>query len=316
MNDLGQHAPEMDEFDGLLRRTLGSATLTAGQRERHLHLLAKRAMKQSAVPRVRLSAAWLAPAGIALALMLALIAGVWLREVRLNPANPISVDASVRLLSAPQPGRGRHIVVERETGFVSDVLPRQWISDVWQRTLSDGTEQLSVEGRSETGAPLGSYVQNGASYRVVEFDGTVEQGRGKPLGVSPAVADVMISPDALHDELLGMLTNGGATKLSEVRTGSDEVTTLDVTSLIAGSDDRLQSDLGISSPIRQGLIEIAVDRKTGQLHSYREMVVDGNGTSHLVWAYTISTWDDLSASDVDASHFAIPSLATPTTTSP
>lgn len=316
MNDVNELPTSMTDIDQELRRTLGTAMLSPEQRTRHREMIVERAERVAERSPVPHRQVWLIPAGVSLSVVLILLAGIWLRDMHMSPVKSQDVAAAVRLLSAPRPGEGRHIVIKGERGFTVPGVASRWTSDIWQRVLVDGTEQLSVQATSDTGAPQGSYVQNGSIYRVIEQDGTVERGSGTPMAVSPAVASALISPDALRDQMLGMLSTGGARQLSQVQNGIDEVTTFDLTSGMFGSTDSLQQEFGITSPIRQGLVEVAVDRASGRLHTYRVTVVDADGKAHLVWAFTFSRWDDLPASDVDPARFDISAIATPNSTRP
>ncbi|MDI3339349.1 MAG: hypothetical protein QJR03_02335 [Sphaerobacter sp.] len=141
--------------DAMLSRVLGTATLPEAIRQRHLRQLARhhaaRARYGAALAAPGMRARAVAALVVALVATMAVVAALGSQPWP-SPESP-AVAVAERLLIPPAPGRGRHIVVEAEVQIPITARPRRSITEVWQRTLPDGTEQMALRAQLALAKP-------------------------------------------------------------------------------------------------------------------------------------------------------------------
>lgn len=258
-----------------LQQIFGTPTLDSDERKR---ILRRDPTQIGSTRIVRRRFAWIGYATAALVLALIVVP-------RMDSSTTLisGTDAAERALAPPAVGFGRHlsISVESNIGATQD-LPATWQTDVWQRTLENGTQELAIQSNRVDGSMLARFVTSGDQWEIAR-GGMVDQGIGTPLSVPLAVSTGFVSPEYLQAQLAN---SNPATVRTEQR-GDSMIIMLAVPAESSQNDIR---DLGFS--IREMRIEASVATAGDQLEWWRASAVDVNGDVHLLWQLTFTVWDD------------------------
>lgn len=286
--------------DELLYRVLRSATLPHAQRQRHLQQITRQSSTRSRNQGPRPAHLVRQPmmVGLVVLLIVAIAAAAALATRFVPSHSPSGVSAAELMLRAPAPGYGRHITVEGEADIPITGEPERWTTDIWQRTLPNGTAQIAVSAADASGEPLGRFVRSGDAW-FLEQGGTTERGQGNPLAMPPELANVLISPDTLRVQLLA----ANPARVTEDRQGKYQIVIVDLSGSISPAErTTLEHELGIQ--VRQMVVELTIDTMNDRLFRWREIVRDPTGRSYTVLQFTFTAWEETTAGAIDARHFA------------
>jgi|GEM_PF-3800104 len=278
---------EQRDVDLTLRQVLGAPRPTSSERAR---ILQRRVESQPATSHRERR---LVLAG-SLVLALALLVGVFV-STQMESSLVRSVSAAERALATPQPGTGRHLHIDVVTHLgARAVLPPVWSTDVWQRTLDDGTEQLMIASIAPDGTPLARLVSAGNQWELAA-NGSIDRGIGSPATIPIDISAGLVSPDQLRVQLAGH---------EPVRT-EQHGSVLELTYRFP--TDAIEGDVRDLGFLPQQLqIAIQVDSAHDRLITWRAQAVDERGTVHDLWELRFTVWDDnLPASAVSDEHFMI-----------
>lgn len=296
MIESNQHRSRSEQLDAMLSDTFGATQLSESQRLR-LQAIAERS-RPSQSPAPRVGARPLSRPLALLVIIVLAVAAVWWSDV-VPLDSRVDVSAAQRLLAPPAPGEGRHIAAEVHRRYSRDGGDRQWVNEMWQRTLADGTRQLVVEASDISGAQLGRYLQTGDEW-YLEYRGSIQSGTGEPSWLPEEVSPFWRSIEdvdaalATHDPEQIEVWNDGSRQIIRVDLSEDS------------KDGLAQVESDLNEPIEAFLWEIEIDTNLDRVLDTRLVAVGASGAELILSHYTMSTWEQPRAADMDNARFAPP----------
>ncbi|MCO5177944.1 MAG: hypothetical protein M9890_13385, partial [Thermomicrobiales bacterium] len=278
-----------------LRSVLGSRELSPEQRARLRRLAYDAAHNQQRSFRERVHASQKVSAAY-FVIILCVAALALITFNHLSGGKTGDVKAAERLLAAPTPGYGRHVVIDvRQEG--SNAEARAWRSEIWQRTLTDGTQQLRVQSSSLDGGIMADLLMTGSEWVMRDGD-TIEHGSGQPRSVPPEATNVLVMPETLR------LTLAGIPPADINEREQKDLSIISATLPVDHLPDRPALEVEIGGPVASARIDVTIDRHRDRIVTWRETVVDTSGREYLHREMTFVTWESLSASEISEAHFS------------
>lgn len=279
-----------------LRSVLGSRELSPEQRARLRRLAYDAAHNRQRLFRERVHASQKVSAAY-FVIILCVAALALITFNHLSGGKTGDVKAAERLLAAPTPGYGRHVVIDvRQEGSNAEV--RAWRSEIWQRTLTDGTQQLRVQSSSQDESIMADLLLTGSEWVMRDGD-TMERGSGQPRSVPPEATNVLVMPETLRLALAG-IPPADINEREQI-----DLSIISATLPVDHLPDRPALEAEIGGPVASAHIDVTIDRHSDRIVTWRETVVDTSGREHLLREMTFVTWESLSASEISEAHFSI-----------
>lgn len=291
---MNNDATNTESADATLRRVLGSPELPMHERQKHRTRLG--GVGQTARRRRARSRPMIAIGGALLINLIVIATFVLYNQSDDSSWGVQTVEAAEQLMSEPEMGFGRHIVIEVSHAFTRFGPGREWIMEIWERTDGDGGSEARVEARTLSGDAIGTYVQNADGWSLSDGE-TVRSGTGRPERI----------PAELHPLRTSMLRVRAALQRfdrDQIDVREDGSLRLIVVDLTA--EDRpglafLERQLG--EPIERVLWEVTLDADAERLVNIRLAVVSESGQRTVVSEYAVTTWERLPITSFDDETF-------------
>jgi len=298
-----------DAIEDELRSTFTSIYAPASVRERVLMIVASSNVQQEQPKRF-----WLAGrpgfmrAGLYGVVLVILIAVGLLLQREPNHAFDVA-SAAERLVSVPDAGQGRHIIATVYQRSSQQGGERTWVTEIWERTSSDGVWERTIEARDLDGTVIGRLVQTETTWALLYRDG-VATGDGEPTWLPDELNVTRLSLDQIRTNLI-------AADADHIRIAENEGQQLIDVDLLPDFD--AASLASLSNAIDDDVVgvhrRVVLDDHSERLLSISFVAETAHSGTVVVSSSDVQTWDELPSEQLASDVFAMPTAAASATCS-